>query len=407
MLTVSNPSKPNIFNVLSNRELDPRKLERHYINDCLIQKNIKNNNFCEKIIGKHDGYIITFEILNPFAATLSRKTIKLRNMETGKDVWSFTPDPPVYWMEIIKIIDGKIICAGHKKISDKPEYESTIRIIDLLKGKQTADIKNKQIEDNKVCMVGKRIFSVYPTGIIGEWDLDGNAVQQIQSEKLNKNSMFLSSELFLVHLEDNIVIIHDIIKNNKRIVDLNFEKGSLPNISHAYINGTRLICGFNKFSNRPLPDCCVVELDSGKITDKYFAHGDFFPLGDENAHESFLKESSSIKKIIAYKNWMFLGYLSGTIVAVNLVDRSHKVLGTHSQAIQDLAIDGDIMISGSHRSGPFQDILAEIKLWDLNSLENISEISLPVLYKTSIISGKALATVENKLMEWDFLIPPK
>ncbi|HEV8051006.1 MAG TPA: hypothetical protein VGP47_00815 [Parachlamydiaceae bacterium] len=397
----------NVYNDLKNREHDPRKQENNYIGS-LIQKNIKNNNYCEKIIDKHQAYITTFVALDSFAATLSRRTLKLRDTKTGNHLWTFTLEYPDHWVEIIKIIDGKIVSSAQTRISERPEYESTIRIIDLQTGRQTASIENKQMADDKVCMVGKRIFSVYPNGTIGEWNLEGDAVRQIQSEKLNNNhSQFLASEFFLVHLEDNTVIIHDLNKNTNRIINLNFEKGSLPSISNAHIDDKRLICGFNKFSERAIPDCCVIELDNGKITYKYFANGDFIPLGDVNVHEAYRRESSSIQKILIHKDWIFLGRLSGTIVAVNLVDRTHKVLGRHSQAIQDLAIDGDIMMSSSQRSGLFQNIMAEINFWDLKSLEKISEISLPFLYKASILSGKVLAAVEYKLMEWDFLIPPK
>lgn len=90
-------------------------------------------------------------------------------------------------------------------------------------------------------------------------------------------------------------------------------------------------------------------------------------------------------------------------MAVNLAEKKHIVLGKHNNSVHNLAVEGQILISGSERS----DKCAELKFWDIKSMTKIAEMELPNLSKFSFVFGKIVAAVGKSLIQWDYLVSHK
>lgn len=424
MLTTSN--SPNIFQSLHNRESGRAKgFEINYVHESLV-RNIKGNKCSQKIINHKEGNLTTFLIQDQYAATLSSKTLKLWDMATKKKLWKYTLDPHLIWKEIIKIIDGKIVCTSASTIINAQNFEKTINIIDLQTGRQTAAITNSKLRDGRTCIVGKSIFSVFHNAAIGEWDLEG---REIQIHNLGKttynhtdllvmnrsldNSKILASDFFLVHFDNSDLSIRNLQKKVNKFAEWKYDS-QIHSQPAKVIDGKFLIFGFDKRQRGGYdkyrisdPECCIYDLESMQITENYHKEDkEFISLGTEEDHQNYLLENGSVQKIVVNEDWIFLGFNNGRLVAINFAEKKHKVLGKHSLAIHDLAIDGNILISGSKEFEGQQQIAAEVKLWDLKSLEKIAETRLPSLAKISFMSGKVLVASGNQLCEWDFFLPP-
>ncbi len=154
--------------------------------------NIEKYNFTT-IVFKHTAFP------SGFALDLDKRIVVTTSGEPDRDnnqlkcwkddgtcCWTFKANPHIYWWDnmMIKIVGGKIVCAGRSS-----DMDTTIRVVDLDKGIEMASITDSRIRDShwrtSICTIGKSIFTAFENGNIGEWSLEGKLVQIIESEKID------------------------------------------------------------------------------------------------------------------------------------------------------------------------------------------------------------------------------
>lgn len=394
----------NAYHLLKNRELGT-PFSKNFKDQYLI-RNMSEGNYKKTIFNGHDSAITALDIKNYLTATLSfNDKIKLWNLETGKCLWTFDPNPKWRCLERIKIVEDSLICSGIIRMQDQQKYNNVIRIVSLQTGLQTAIITDSRLETDRVCTIGRQLFCALNDGNIGEWDFEGKFIRLIQSRKINELSVqLLGMENFLVHFGYNIIVIHNIVNNTKRELELTFEKRKMS-IIHAFSDGNSLICGFSRSRGENSPDCCVLDLESGIIISQYQATGAFVhtEINYKN-NETYLTDSGTVWRVIIKEEWAYLGHSTGKVVAVDLARKKHFILGQHDTGVDHLVEDGQILVSGSSR---IHNHNAQLKLWDLKSRTKIAEIELPILDKIAAVSGKVLAVAGESLIQWDYLSSPK
>lgn len=386
-------SSQNFVSLLMNRELGTRV--PLFSGQNLLIQNIKEGNYTKTLFKGVGRQIKAFDVKDDLIATAS-DVIKLWNLKTGQCLWTFNPTPKVYWGKTIKIVEGNILCTGFVKASRQPYY-GTIRIIDVKTGVEKFAITSHLLEIDKVCAMSGRIFCVLGR-VIGEWDFEGNFIRHRASEKLiGQKPQFLGFGKFLVCVYNNIIIIRDIQKNTVRKFKLITEQGK-PEISSAHIEGHHLICGFNSDEIIKSSYCCVIDLESVSITAQYEETGAF--VDNESS------EFSQIATVLKKEEWIYLGYTTGVVVAVNLTEKNHVVLGKHQSCVYHLAIEGLVLISGSSKSESASSP-AELKFWDIRSMKEIATREFSSLIKIAFIAGKILIAADYSLVQWDCLVPHK
>lgn len=404
MLTSSNSG--NISHSLRQREHGfAAGFEENFVHDSLT-RNIKGKKCLQKVIEKYNNNIITIAVRDCYAAIATRKKLSVRNLITGDTLWKLSSGTSISFQEIIKITKDKIFCCCTRKIADGPVLETSLGIFDLLTGDQDT-IKDPDFENKKICVIGKRIFNIGTNGCINERNFENDNIhahKTLSGTFLKNNPKLMASESFLVQFDDRRIHIFDRVSNEERFIKV----PTLEAISAVAIVGEKLICGLtntyrlNKQNDSHFSDCIVIDLKTGKITDKYFKKE--FTLLNDLPNDFYISENYPIAKILPYKEWTFLGLHNGLVVAVNFAEKTHKVLGQHIVGIEDLIIDEEILMSVS-KELEREKIKAKLILWDLKSLEKIAETRLPNLSKAFFVSGKLLAAVNNQLVQWDFFQP--
>lgn len=418
-----NPGPQNVFNQIQNRNIARlssfESYKEHHTN-----QNIKEVNYTKTILKAHGKPITTFDINEDQAVTCAGKTIKLWNLKTGECQWTYGPPAngpslKIDWKSL-KIINDQIVCTGRTSIAEDENEEientendiedvnSTVVMLDLKTGKEKATIKDPRIDANKVCLVGQKIFCLLAegeigewNGTIGEWNLDGKLIREIPSDKFSIFDFvtFLGSENYLVHISDEAIMIHDLLKNRVHRLDLKDDIDSTI-ISSAHIDDDQLVCGFdNNTKQRNNPDCCVIDLKTGDIKSQYQATGAFTHTMLDRFNQPYSTEEGSIEKIIGDKatDHVYLGHSTGQVVAVDWNQNSHKVLGQHRNAVEFLALEGQILVSGSQSDSKHP---AEIKFWDIKDMKPIGELNLPSLNKLSFQSKTLYAAVGKTFTRW-------
>lgn len=404
-----NPSQPpintihksqNIFHQQKNRELHGISLENF---DQRIIQNINKTNYTETILN-HDENVKSFDIQDRFAATFSKNKIKLWDLETEKCLWEKSS---ILLPKEIKITEGLVFCtcAANYSSSQQPKF---IEIIDLQTGIHKCSITAWNIKNDSYYYYAKdkKIYRIFYDGNIREYNLKGKLVREIDS-KIEKMTLvdadvpefLLGSKNFLIHIAAKTIIIHDLMKENHN-KKIEFQKkrtlsdGLNGVILSAHIQGDRLICGINTDSGNP--HCCVIgfceiDLISGDIIHQYrFNVPNFLDVAID----------VTIKKMIMHKEWAYLGLSNGMIVAVNLAEKTHFILGKN-YPINFLSIENDTLISGSN--GTFGDP-AQLKFWDIKSLTEIAKIKIPDVSVVSYVSGNVYAATENSLIIRKYLV---
>lgn len=390
----------NIGYVLAKRELGPRVFLNRF-GDYRQIKNMTDGKFEQNTITGHKGGITAIDIQGYFVVTASLDdTIKLWDLQTGKCRWTFNPKPRVIWGNKIKIVDDHIVCAGIEKPTIY-EQNKTVRIINFQTGSETASIIDNKLEPSSICVLGRQIFCASNDGNIKEWNLNGSEIRLINSEFLGTTSQVFGFENFLVHISHNIILIHNLQNNSQRKLKLESK------IESARINNRNfLTCGFDtgkKIKNNY--DFCVIDLENGKISHKYQMVGAFTRSAFDIKRRPYLTESGTIWSIIKNSEWVYIGHSTGKLVAFNLDDKSHHVLGEHKTPVLYLALQGQILISGSPTTTVKP---GELKIWDIKSLKRIAEVKLPDsdpdLNDVLFDCGRLFVTAGKTLIQWNYHI---
>lgn len=385
MLTPSS----NVFNLVRDQELG-KQVSLEKFKDYKTNDNIKNNVCNVTFFKGHSQRIILLDVWDRLAATISEdNTVKLWNLETKKCQWTAKIDDGLDWKGMIKIVEGRLIFSGNYQSSN--ECKAAIQILNLGNGKQEALIDQLNLFDDKVCVIGQRIFGFLQSGEIYEWDTAGHLIEIIQSEVLDLiSSTCLSSDRFLVEAANNTLIIHDIQNNTHKHVAL-APSNNVNQKIHLYIEDCRLICGFENYEKMSIPDCCIVDLEMGVVLHQY------------HLSEHYDAESENIVcNMILKGEWAYLGYSTGKIIAINLTDHTSSVLDHNQKKIpvSHLAIDRQVLISNSN----------EMKFWNFKSRALIlrkKALHDPYLSQVKVASGKVFLTAGMHFAEIDFLSPPK
>lgn len=415
----------NASHFLKDRELGKKTpledIKHLYISNNMLNEKCNVKEFiCYKDNYQQKGSLIAFAVQDQFIVTAGRDgegdtiiengmpivrnnhSISLWDLETKKCRWTFYPDCQVRWSGMIKIINGNIICTGCIKVSLIKEY-TTIHVIDFQSGLKKAFIDDKNLK--KICIIGEHIFGKLENGNIKEWDIEGKPIKIIRSENLQYDSTtpFLGLGNFLVHASQNIILIHNIEKNKFRkllIKPSKTQKHELEmDIQCASIKGTLLFCGFSRYVETALPDCCMIDLETETILKQYRATHSFLHQEiDRFTQEPFLSDTGTIFKILSDKNFVYLGLSNGKIIAVNLEKNTHEELAQHNASIHYLAIENDILISGS----PFW-LTAEIVFWDLKSHKELARKEIACFNDLLFSCGKVIVAIKEKFILWDYL----
>lgn len=351
-----------------------------------LVNNVAHDNCTTRIFNGHTRKILSFEVKDSLAASLSSdRQVKLWNVQTGECLWTYSPMPLIHWRPWIKIAGDYVVCAGREETPFEYQYENTIKIIRIADGSEEATIRDSRLITDLICVIGKRIFGVLSQRNIREWDFRGHLVREIGFEKnIGNFSKLFGSANFLVFVSNDIFIYY-LDSNRFKIIEL-FYDSLIRGISSAHIQNNKLICGVANYSGWRLPNCYVVDLESGQITDQY---------------HTCLPRLGSVRQVLLRESWAYLGHSSGRVVAVDLISNKHYVLGVHKVGVDHLALEGEILITGSRW---VNNQSAELKFWDTRSLELIREHELPCLNKVDFTSGKVLFAVKHSLVQWDFLV---
>ena len=398
-------SSHNVFNALSRREYGKPTALKSYLG-YRVEKNLVSKNHTKTIFSGHQQRIHAVDIKGAFAASMSFDyTIKLWNCETGQCLWTFRANPVVRWSEMLKIVDGRIVCSGLAETSVEHKLDNTIRLLDLKTGNEEATITHPQLCYEEVCAVGNRIFGLLNTGKISEWDLHGNQIQLIDSEILvGSFPKFFGEGNFLVYACDDKILIHNLTTNDKQKIV--FEPKSVEyfdktSITQVRLDGSRLFCGLRTHQVRTLTDCVVIDLETCTMIHSYQATGAFLHTERDRDRTLYTTEAGYVSSFVVDNEKMYVGHNSGKIVAIDLAEKSHIVLGQHNHAIFYMSIEGGILVTGS--SGLFNSG-AELKFWNVKSLSKLAEMELPDLCRVSLIGGKVLAATGSSLVQWDYLV---
>jgi hypothetical protein len=255
-------------------------------------------------------------------------------------------------------------------------------------------------------MIGNNIFSLLNYKTIGEWDLKGKLIKEIKSDNNLPGQIpnLLGLGDFLVHICEKNIIIHDLQKESQKKIET-VKSIFSSHLDSNYFDSNRLICGFTTSDDKN-PNCCVIDMENGEITNQYRAEKAFehYKIDYYDNQKPYLTESGTIGSIIANKEWVYLGHSTGTVVAVNLADKSHSVLGKHKTHVYYIALQGQILITGSDYTRSHS---AELKFWDIKSLTKIAEFEFDSLNAIALISGKVFAAANCSLIQLDYNITHK
>jgi hypothetical protein len=115
-------------------------------------------------------------------------------------------------------------------------------------------------------------------------------------------------------------------------------------------------------------------------------------------NQPYTTEEGSIEKIIGDKQRVYLGHSKGKVAVVDLNKNAHVVLGKHHNAVEFLALEGSILVSGSRPNGKHP---AEIKFWDIKSMMPMAEMNdLLSLNEMSFHSKTLYAAVGESFNRW-------
>ncbi len=386
----------NICQLLTHRELGRRVSFENYI-DQLVIKNIKENAYSETNFVNND-VILAIDVQDYLVVTANLDhTIKLWNLETGKCQWTFDPKPQVRWSQMIKIVEGNIICTGEEVNNIK---NRTIRIIHLKTGIQTASITNSKI-GLEVCPMGQEIFVSYQKKkSIVKWNTSGK-FEGVVAKKIQSHAYkILGSEKILTCFFYNTVMVFNLYTKNMIKMEFNLENQHTTKISSlCIIPGNILLCGFNTNTKDKVPDCCLIDLDKGNC-EQYQLPGVF---NDSEIEDSIVQSypfGYGVSKVKGNKDWVFLGHSKGKVVALNLNNKQATLLGQHSNSVTYLELEGKILISGSEHK---LNTSAELVFWDIQSMTMLMRKELPSLKSIFFTTGKVLCAINNLLVQWNFL----
>lgn len=340
-------------------------------------ENIVRRNREAKISRGDPAPIRALAVAGQFAVTVgSLGALHFWDLATGEFRWRFDPEPGVNWKGSVKIVDGKIIYSGPTVTEKGLERGGTIRVLDCKTGIETATIKDSQLLGEQVHAVGKRIFSILGDGNIGEWMMEGKFIRVIVSgNSPHFAPKLLGAKEILVHFFDNVLVIHNVRENDKKIIELAGE------ILDAHIDGGILTCGYRDTREKSTPGCSIIDLKEGRVIANYRLEN---LKGDDQG---------DVRKVIGNKRKAYLGLSSGALIAIDWDKKTHLFFGRHSSPIHQLALEGEVLVSS--REGPGNQ--ATMKFWNTSSMKEFSEIKLPAPLNVILTSSKVVTTTGSAI----------
>jgi hypothetical protein len=143
-----------------------------------------------------------------------------------------------------------------------------------------------------------------------------------------------------------------------------------------------------KLSSSPSFDYYVFDLEERTVTSIYKA-----PSDDPSREWKGI----GAVRIAAHREWLFLGYSSGHLVAVNGKSQTHVVLvkDVDSQSsIEHVSIQGGRCITGSRKGLGLPGVLT---FWDLDSFKCIGQVGWPNSWIAPVWDGERLVMADNNV----------
>lgn len=380
-------------------------------------RNIANGAYTKTIFDEHLDEVCAFAVQGHLAATASEDgSLRLWDLSAKQCRWVFCPEPRVQWQRKIHIAASKVICSSFRQIlSDKERgvtEEGSIRVVDLENGKEVACITDDLLNPRSVCYVGQRIFAELRDGNLQEWDLTGRKVRKIDSENLFCTywTSLKASEDFLVKIKDATVITHDLKGGAYKKQYVRFADPILsaipPNMSCFAIAENQLLYGVNKCQDfyTSAPDFYIFDLNNAEIVGEYHAKGAFLHTEiNYDTYDSYETDSGAVTSIFRHRGLVYIGHSTGRVVAVDLLQNKHTVLGEHrGGGVFQLAVEGNLLVSRSGSVGP-----THIKIWNIDTFTEIAEHEEKSGDGLYFKDGKLITAVKNTLVVFDYLSCPK
>ncbi len=367
---------------------------------------------CEKtILSGHNRVINHVTIHDRHIYTSSEDgSIKCWDLDLGKLKWSYQPTPRVRWTGKVGISEsGEIVCAG---LADREggamNYDPSIHILSK-DGKLKASIVEQPaicapcLDVRRVVVLGNRIFakqSLSHDQRIKAWDLEGHPLDDIPSPDRDATfKAFRAHGNKLVTVDQKFLSIFDLdSKTEVRFKPKLSLGGKGLRITRTFIDGSRIVCGFGRPAS---VTCCVVDLETGRLLHHYLAFGAFLHRGYDFYAKCFYEtEDGYVTAIALRKEWAYVGDSSGIVLAINLAEEKHTTLGRHQSDVFYLAIDGDVLVTGSDcRKG----IPAEIKIWNVVNCTLLQSMEHPSVMGLTFQDGRLFASIEHSLVVWNYL----
>jgi hypothetical protein len=393
VLSIIDPAKPameyakiesNIFYKLKNREMRGSCLSR---DQTIIHDNIKNGNYLKNIISldfPHSSFVSNFDIQGDLAVIDDTESLIIYDLKRNESLWR---SPVGLKLDKIKICKGHVLC------SETGRYH----IFEI----KTGESKVKDLPIKDFCVKNKQIFGINRNKhCIEELNFEGELVNSISlGNDKEMYNLILFSNNFLVALSKNKIFIYDLSNKTVKTLSLMSVDAFSNNISSACIDGNFLTCGLNSIVDDEFSgiDLIKIDLKKGSIINQYIVPMEFRDLDNRR----------KVNKLIINKGLAYLGYNSGEIVALNLLNKECVLVGKHKECITELVIDGQILMSSSRIGNPCfaNPSPAQVKFWDLNSMKLINEMEFPYsVFQCKFIDGKLYAGVDKSFIQWDYFV---
>jgi hypothetical protein len=428
---IINPPKLNICSELRNRERHKQLCLEDFKHNNVLQ-NMQNNN-CKKLTFINEEHLKKFAIREPYAATMAAShMITLYNLDTEKPIWTKDPE--------LKKTYAKIFMAGDSIIVhdiDTPDYENDtsdlyMKIIDIKNGDILHSIK---IDTDQILIIGDRIFCLRWDGKVDVWDIKGKPLKEIQLKSSEIDlPKFVGSEKFLVLFDKGVFHIYN--RQKKYLVTKDLKDMKVlenMNISCMHTDGNYLYFAAdekinleNKFASTF--DNFFADLERAIRASHAEAHAGESSDADETSSDSYAPKNSllcvmelenpdvintytpnddsvfEISEIISHNGMVYIGLLSGDVVSLNIAKNKFKTLCSHSNGIDNLAIDGKFLYSTS--SGGWDEKI-EVQTNNIESKKHLVTIQLPPRSKSFFSLGKVHLIDNNIFNEFNFFTAPK
>lgn len=201
----------------------------------------------------------------------------------------------------------------------------------------------------------------------------------------------LSNNDFLISLSDKTITITNIVNNEQKEIHL----GDDASISSAFLDNNGLVCGFKDLKNN-IFKLYAMNLKSDKAAE--------VPLP-----ASLCTKDNRIESIVVHKSVVYLGLSSGEVVAFDIKDKQHKILGRHLNGVVELVLSDEILVSAS-KSRKLENpadvgnpSLAELRFWNIETMKETNSLEFPDLQAFQYGRGSLTVATGESLEHYDHL----